>query len=108
MGATVTKKDKDFSRLLKVMRAEIEHAFPNLQPDSNLILYKPSTKETRIYKVEIIGDSRDDYVEGLANLTFLKGEDKAIEHGDGIACNVAATYGPKPKKNEWIATIHFN
>lgn len=107
MGATVVKKNKDFNKLLHAMRAEIEHAFPHLHPDSNLIFFKPSTKETRIYKVEIIGDTQDDYVEGLANLTFLKGETRAIEHGDGIACNVAATYGKKPKKDEWVATIHF-
>ena len=100
-GTTISRTGKDINVLINEMKDQIAEASHIMSPDSNLILYKPSTKESKTFKVFVDPES--------GNVEFVEQAGDVIsQRGDGIAIEVAANFGPKPKEDEWIATVHLH
>lgn len=97
-GTTISRTNKDIDVLINEMKQEIAEASHIMSPDSNLILYKPSTKEQKTFKVFVDPEA--------GTVEFV--EQEVSQRGDGIAVAVAANFGPKPKEDEWIATVHLH
>ena len=98
-GCTITRTGKDSNKLLYEICAEIQKAFPNLQPDSSIILFNPTTEEQKVYEFEFTHEYGE---------TFTVKETKSLGHGGGVALAVSAHYGTKPQKKEWIGTVHLH
>jgi len=109
MGVTVTLYGYRFERLLKRMREQIFKAFPNLQPDSDLILIqdKPFFKD-KVYRVDFKEDIEDEDFKS-EHITLTEVTKGNIEHipKDSLPIIVARDYKRKPKPFEWLACIHF-
>lgn len=98
-GITITRTEKDPNKLLYEICAEIQKSFPNLQPDSSIILFNPTTKKSKVYKFEFTHPYGE---------TFIVKPIRKLGRGGPCAIQVSANYRKKPEKNEWIGMVHLH
>jgi len=99
-GATIIQNGKTVKAVLKKIRKGIIEAFPNLSPDSDVVLYDQTTKEGKIFKATIKWAKSEDEIDV---------EFKEAEQGNiAMPATVASIYGKKPRKGEWQGSVHLH
>jgi len=103
-GATVSQTGKDVNEVLEKLKASILNAIPTLFPDSDVVLYQPSTNVGKIFEAKIVWKTTEYGEEYPADVIFFE---KEKGRNIGLPVTVTACYGQKPKENEWIGCIHL-
>lgn len=99
MGATVTVYGATELDALNALRKAILQAYPGRQPDSDAATVNPSEKKGRAFTVEIKTAEDGEPYDVCFTLT-----EKA--KNVGMPLSVSRLYGRKPKRGEYLATVH--
>jgi len=103
-GTTLVQNGKTVEAVLKKIKEEIIKAFPNFSPDSDVVLFNPTTKEGKIFKATTKWAKSQDEIEYPEDVEF-----KEVEQGNiAMPATVASIYGKKPRKGEWQGSVHLH
>lgn len=102
MGNTISVNGKTPEAIVEEMKTKIKNAFPYHQPDSDLSLHNPTTKETKLYRVTLEGPDENMQVH-IKEICV----ETPINSAMRCAIAVAMNFAEKPERNEWIGCIHF-
>ena len=106
-GSTLTVYGTTLSKTLKAIRKSLLDAARTWQlwADSSVAVFNITTKKAYTYKVKYIGNDN----------TFFSGRGMPIRLHEvkvgknvGMPLSVAAHYNRKPRRNEWMATVHVH
>jgi len=97
-GSTITVYGLKIETTLEKMKAGILSAVPTLWADSSIILFNPTTKEAHFYKVIYLGKYGE----------RIKLREVKMGRNIGMPLSVSAHYQRKPRRNEWLGTVHLH
>jgi len=97
-GSTLTSYGLKLETVLEKIKANVEAATPTLWADSSVIIFNPTTKEVHFYKVIYLGKYGE----------HVRLREVKMGRNIGMPLSVAAHYQRKPRRNEWMATVHVH
>lgn len=100
-GTTISLTGKNPDKLLYKIARRVADYRGVMQPDSAIMLYNPTTKEQKLYKIDYANEEK------FRSGEFTLSEVEELGRGAGIAVAVAKM-GNKPKKDEWIGMVHLH
>ena len=106
-GTTIVVNGKTVEDVLRKIKKAILNCQMTMRPDSDVVLYNPSTKEGKIFKPVIKYSQKGEGVFAIDVIEDVCFEE--VESGNiGMPVAVASIYGKKPKEGEWQGAVHLH